>query len=244
MPYTYRLLAVDPSGRGKDETGYCILYYLNGFIFLMKVGGLKSGYSDETLNELARLAKEWKVHEVVCEGNFGDGMFLKLLEPVLHKAHKCVLTEVKSHGQKELRIIDVLEPVVTNHRLVVTPECIKEDFDTANRLNEIKYCCMYQFTRITSDRGALLADDRLDGVSIGVAHLVDLMNINVMDNIDNVTEDWLESAMDSLMGMSTSNIGGVTYTEVDESSAYWSGRAALGDSLKDIQAKARNTTTR
>jgi hypothetical protein len=239
MPYTYRLLAVDPSGRGKDETGYCVLYYLNGFIFVMKVGGLKSGYSDETLATLAKIAKEWKVHEVVCEGNFGDGMFLKLLEPVLMGTHKCALTEVKSKGQKELRIIDTIEPVVTNHRLVCTPECIKDDFETATRLNEIKYCCMYQFTRITTDRGALLADDRLDSLAIGVGHLVELMNINISDNINAVTEDWLEASMESLMGMSSKSIGGVTYTEVDEDSPYWRMKDSLKSGLQSIVEQAR-----
>lgn len=240
LPYTYRLLAVDPSGRGKDETGYSILYYLNGFIFLMKVGGLKSGYSDETLAELAKLAKAWNVHEVVVEGNFGDGMFLKLLEPILVKTHKCTLTEVKSKGQKELRIIDTLEPVVTNHRLVCTTECIKDDFETANRLNEIKYCCMYQLTRVTHDRGALLADDRLDSLAIGVGHLVDLMNISVSDGIEQVTEDWLEGAMESLLGMSTVNIGGVTYTETDEDAVYWKHKNQSKDDLKSIQERARS----
>jgi hypothetical protein len=239
MPYTYRLLAVDPSGRGKDETAYCILYYLNGFIFLMKVGGLKSGYSDDTLIALSKLAKDWNVHEVVCEGNFGDGMFLKLLQPVLVGTHKCALSEVKSKGQKELRIIDTLEPVISNHRLVCTPECIKDDFDSANRINEIKYCCMYQLTRITQDRGALLADDRLDSVAIGVGHLVDLMDINVSDGIEQVTEDWLENAMESLMGMATGRVNDILSTTVDENAPHWSHKNKSMDELKAIQEKAK-----
>lgn len=69
--YTYKMLVIDPSGRGKDETGYGVLYYLNGYIFLMEVGGLLGGYSDVVLNKLANTAKLYKVNEVVIEGNFG-----------------------------------------------------------------------------------------------------------------------------------------------------------------------------
>lgn len=69
--YTYKMMCVDPSGRGRDETGYCVLYYLNGYIYVMEAGGLLGGYSDVVLNKLASTAKKWKVNEVVIEGNFG-----------------------------------------------------------------------------------------------------------------------------------------------------------------------------
>ena len=71
VPYAHKILCVDPSGRGKDETGYAVLYYLNGYIYVMEVGGLLGGYSDVVLNKLANVAKKYKVNEVVIEGNFG-----------------------------------------------------------------------------------------------------------------------------------------------------------------------------
>ena len=64
-------MCIDPSGRGKDETGYVVLYYLNGYIYLMEVGGLNGGYADNVLVKLANIAKKYKVNEVVIEGNFG-----------------------------------------------------------------------------------------------------------------------------------------------------------------------------
>lgn len=67
----------------------------------MEVGGLLGGYSDSVLNKLANTAKKYKVNEVVIEGNFGDGMYIKLFEPVLKKTYSnCGVTEVKSTGQK------------------------------------------------------------------------------------------------------------------------------------------------
>lgn len=200
QPYAYKILAVDPSGRGKDETGYAVLYFLNGFIYVMEVGGLLGGYSDVVLNKLSRVAKKYKVNEVIVEGNFGDAMYLKLLEPVLKKTYSdCGLTEVKSKGQKELRIIDTLEPVISNHKMCVTTECIKNDYATVPE-SDYKYACFYQLTRITQDRGALIHDDRLDALAIGVKYLVDFMGIDADEGIQELTEEWLEASMESFFG--------------------------------------------
>lgn len=213
-PYGLKLLVIDPSGRGQDETGYSILYYLNGFIYVMDVGGLKGGYSDETLTKLARLAKQWKVNEVVIEGNFGDGMYLKLFEPVLFKHHRATLTEVKSKGQKEVRIIDTLEPVMSNHKLIVHTDAIRRDFDSVPE-GDYKYSCFYQMTRLTAERGALVHDDRLDALAIGVGYLVDIMNVDANKAIESKNEKWLMDAYNSIYNSRTTMVGGFMSTDVD-----------------------------
>ena len=197
-----------------DETGYAVLYYLNGFIYVMEVGGLKGGYSDETLTKLARLAKQWKVNEVVIEGNFGDGMYLKLFEPVLFKHHRAALTEVKSKGQKEVRIIDTLEPVISNHKLIVHTDAIRRDFDSVPE-GDYKYSCFYQMTRLTAERGALVHDDRLDALAIGVGYLVDIMNVDANKSIESKNEKWLMDAYNSIYNSRTTVVGGFMSTDVD-----------------------------
>ena len=213
--FSYRILAVDPSGRGKDETGYAVLYWLNGYAYVMEVGGLLGGYSDEVLIKLSNIAKKWNVSEVVVEGNFGDGMYCKLLQPILLSRHKASIEEVKSKGQKELRIIDTLEPVVTNHKLVVTPDCIRHDYDSVPE-GDLKYACFYQFTRITSDRGALVHDDRLDALAIGVCYLVELMAVDPNEGIEEQHAEWVERGLESIYRQTTHVVGGVIVTEYDE----------------------------
>lgn len=204
-PYTHKILCIDPSGRGKDETGYCVLYCLNGYIYLMEVGGLIGGYSDEVLTKLANIAKKYQVKEVVIEANFGDGMYTKLFEPILKKVYPnsagCV--EVKSKGQKELRIIDTLEPVLGNHKLCTTLECITNDYVSASN-HDHTYSFFYQLTRITRDRGALVHDDRLDAVAIGTQYLMDFMGIDADDGLEEITAQWLEDSMESLFNFYTS----------------------------------------
>ena len=220
QPYGYRMLAVDPSGRGKDETGYAVLYWLNGYIYVMEVGGLLGGYSDAVLNKLASIAKRWKVNEVVVEGNFGDGMYVKLFEPVLAKIYKNAgITEVRSTGQKELRIIDTLEPVISNHKLCVTPYAIKHDFESVPE-QDYKYACFYQMTRLTADRGALIHDDRLDALAIGVSYMLDFLGIDADEGINEVTEEWLEDSLESFFGFITERVGGVLSTYCDKEDKY------------------------
>lgn len=177
--YQGRVLAIDPSGRGADETGYAVLYQLNGYLWCPAAGGLPGGYDDVTLEALADIAFKHKVNAVVYEGNFGDGMFGKLLEPVLFKKWQCLVEEVKHHTMKEQRIIDTLEPVISQHRLIVDPSVIKSDYDTAQKYEgEMKRAktLIHQMTRICRERGALRKDDRIDVLAMAVAYFVEVLN--------------------------------------------------------------------
>lgn len=178
VPYTGSVLAVDPSGRGKDETGYAVVKMLNGTLYVPAAGGLSGGYSEDTLTELAEIAKKYKVNYIVSESNFGDGMFTELMRPILTRIYPCSLEEVRHSTQKEKRIIDTLEPVMSGHRLVVDPDVIKDDFQTIQKYpheSQLKYSLFYQMSRLTRERGAITHDDRLDALSIAVAYWVEQM---------------------------------------------------------------------
>jgi len=178
VPYTGSVLAIDPAGRGKDETGYAVCKMLNGTLYVPAAGGLSGGYSEDTLVELAELAKEHKVNYIVTETNFGDGMFNELIKPVLTRIYPVSIEEVRHSTQKEKRIIDTLEPVMAGHRLVVDPDVIKDDFQTIQKYpheSQLKYSLFYQMSRLTRDRGAITHDDRLDALSIAVAYWTEQM---------------------------------------------------------------------
>lgn len=196
--YTQKILVIDPSGRGKDETGYAVLYQLNGYIFLMEAGGMRGGYEDTTLESLAKIGKKWRVNEYVIEGNFGDGMYLKLFEPVAARIHPAAVIEAKSKGMKEQRIADVLEPVMGSHRLIINEAVIAKDYQTAvngDGAREIAYSLFHQMTRLSRERGALGHDDRLDALAIGVQYFVESMAKDSNKGEREVTEEWLEEQM-------------------------------------------------
>jgi len=177
-PYTGKVLVVDPSGRGQDETTWAVLFFLHGYVFLMDLKWSLDGYDEAVLRSIAATAKQWKVNGIIVEANFGDGMFSALLTPVLGKIYPCSVEEVKHSKQKELRIIDTLEPVMNSHKLIVNRKVIEEDYkslDGRPQETSHQYLLQHQMTRITKERGALRRDDRLDVVAMGVAFWVEHM---------------------------------------------------------------------
>lgn len=192
--YTGTVMAVDPSGRGKDETSYAVVKYLNGYLFVLEVGGTREGYSDSTLRQLANKAKIYGVNEIVVEGNFGDGMFSQLFKPVLNDIHPCSITEVKNYAQKEARIIDTLEPVMMRHKLIIHKQVIIDDYQVYE--NAPAYSLIYQMTRLSRDRGALAHDDRLDALCMAVAYWLAVMDrdeeIGMQEQIEAKLEQWLD----------------------------------------------------
>lgn len=178
LDYTGSVMAIDPSGRGADETAYAVVKMLNGQLFVTDAGGVKGGYAKETLQALSVIAKNNKVNEIIVESNFGDGMFTELFKPVIHKVYDVTINEVRHSKQKELRIIDTLEPVMNQHRLVIDPKVIERDWQSVQNYSTEKapkYTLAYQMTRITKERGALAHDDRLDALSMAVAYWVEQM---------------------------------------------------------------------
>ena len=199
IPFTGSVLAVDPAGRGKDETGYAVCKMLNGYLYVPAAGGLSGGYSEQTLTALADLAKEHKVNYIVAESNFGDGMFTELLKPVLNKIYPCSIEEVRHSTQKEKRIIDTLEPVMASHKLVVDPSVIKEDYETIQKYpheSQLKYSLFYQMSRLTRERGAITHDDRLDALSIAVAYWVEQMAQDAQVKMSERKSDMLDAELD------------------------------------------------
>lgn len=167
------VLFVDPAGRGHDELSWSVVAQLHGNLFLLENGGTARGYDNEVLLALANMAKRWRVSLVRSESNYGDGMFTKLLEPVLRKVYPCSIDEEKSgNQQKEHRIIDVLAPVVQQHRLVVNRSVIQSAWIEAESDPETGHArsLAYQLSRITTERNSLEWKDRADSLAGAVSY--------------------------------------------------------------------------
>jgi len=199
IPYTGSVLAVDPSGRGSDETAIAVAKMCNGVVYIPEAGGIAGGYSDSALKAIAETAKRHKVNYVIVESNFGDGMFTQLLTPVLRAIYPVTVEEVRHSKQKEKRIIDTLEPVMNQHRLVVSPSVIRADWESTRDLPTEKalgYQLFYQMTRVTKDRGSLRHDDRLDALSMAVGYWTEAMAQDVEARMEGLKQERLLKEMD------------------------------------------------
>ena len=198
VPYTGSVLSIDPSGRGKDETGYAVVKMLNGQLFVPDAGGIRGGYDEVTLKRLVSIAKDNKVNKVVIESNFGDGMFMELIKPLFRTTYPVTIEEVRHNKQKELRIVDVMEPVLNSHRLIFDPSVINDDYKSALTYpieQQTRYMLMYQLSRITRDKGSLAHDDRLDALSIAIGYWVQQMAADVNQNMIDRKQELLDQEL-------------------------------------------------
>lgn len=177
---TNTYMYVDPAGGGQngDETAYAVTKFMSGRVFLVDAGGVKGGINDASLNELTRIAIEHKVKDIGIERNFGNGALASVWTPKLLKDHPCGIEEQWESGQKELRIIDILEPVIGAGKLVVDADLIRKDWKECEKYpvqDRPSYSLFYQLSRITRDKGSLLHEDRLDAVAGAVRKHVEAL---------------------------------------------------------------------
>jgi hypothetical protein len=179
------IVAVDPSGRGKDETVAVVLSQINGFLFIRDIFASQDGYSDKTLCEILRRAKRYGASSCLIESNFGDGAIMELMRK--HATEMKVgmnFEEVRATTRKEDRIIDTLEPVLNQHRLIIDQRLIDWDYrsnpDQAPE-ERLPRMLMYQLTRMCREKGAVKHDDRVDALALGVKYFQDVLAISAQE---------------------------------------------------------------
>lgn len=182
VPYSETVVSVDPSGRGADETVAVVLSQANGYIFVRDLRSYKDGYSDDTLSDIVRLAKRYKATKLLVESNFGDGMICELFKRhVIQMQGNMDLEEVRATVRKEERIIDTLEPVMNQHKLIVDPKVFEYDYlsnPDAPPEKRLEYMLMYQMSRMCREKGAVKHDDRIDALAQGVQWFIDALALS------------------------------------------------------------------
>ena len=194
-PYTETICSIDPSGRGTDETAAAFISQRNGFLYLHEMRAYRDGYSDSTLLDILRGCKKYNVTKLVIETNFGDGIVSELFRKHLQQTKQSIdIEEVRANVRKEDRIIDSLEPVLNQHRLVVNRSVIDWDFKSnpdAPPEERLLYMLFYQMSRMCREKGAVKHDDRLDCLAQGVKYYTDALAISAYEQIKiDKRDDW------------------------------------------------------
>lgn len=180
-PYNGTKCWFDPSGRGADRNAGAAVAMLNGYLFWKGRLSLKGGSSTDEMAQMVLFARQHNCREIYIESNADTlDTYRQLFEPVLRshflepgedplfpQGWKATLIMggddsaiTHSTGQKELRIIEVLEPIMSTHRLICDPACLRPDPE-----NDEHQHVQYQISRITKDRGALKEDGELDALA-------------------------------------------------------------------------------
>ncbi len=175
--YAETIVSVDPSGRGSDETVAVVLSQANGYVFVRDMRAFRDGYSDDTLSSIVRLGKKYRASRLLVESNFGDGMICELFNRhIIQQQAGFSTEEVRASVRKEERIIETLEPVMNQHKLIIDPKVWEYDYSSnpeAPPEKRLEYMLGYQMSRMCREKGAVKHDDRVDALSQGVQWFID-----------------------------------------------------------------------
>ena len=215
--YQETICSVDPSGRGTDETAACYISQKNGFLYLHEVRAYRDGYSDSTLLDILRGCKKYNATTLVIETNFGDGIVSELFKKHLQQTKQRILIdEVRATVRKEDRIIDSLEPILNQHRLIVDRGVIDWDYNSNKEQPpelRLLYMLFYQMSRMCREKYAVKHDDRLDCLAQGVKYFTDALSISAQEQINlRKREDWndmIEAFIDDPQAMTNHLVMGM-----------------------------------
>jgi len=203
--YQETICSVDPSGRGSDETTAAFLSQRNGFLYLHEMRAYKDGYSDSTLLDILKGCKKYNVSSLLIESNFGDGIVAELFKKHLQNTKQAIhIEETRANVRKEDRIIDSLEPVMNQHRLIVDKSVVEWDYKSnPNEAPEkrLLYMLFYQMSRMCREKYAVKHDDRLDALAQGVQYFTEALSISAerqmaqrkLDEWNSMMEDMLDN---------------------------------------------------
>ena len=146
---------------------------------------------------------------MVIESNFGDGIVAELFKKHLQQTQQRILVEeVRANVRKEDRIIDTLEPILNQHRLVINRSVIDWDYNSNREAppeERLLYMLFYQMSRMCREKYAVKHDDRLDCLAQGVKYFIDAFGISAQEQINlRKREEWndiLEQFMDDPQAM-------------------------------------------
>jgi len=193
--YSETICSIDPSGRGTDETAAAFLSQRNGLIYLHEMSAYRDGYSDTTLLDILKRCGKYGVTRLVIETNFGDGIVAELFKKHLINTRQHIdIEEVRANVRKEDRIIDSLEPVLNQHRLIIDRGIIEWDYSSnkdSPAEERLLYMLFYQMSRMCREKRAVKHDDRLDCLAQGVKYFTDALSISAQQQIDlRRKEEW------------------------------------------------------
>lgn len=208
--------------KGADEMVGVVTYFLNGMVFFMDMEAFvpDPDNADGEYRKLAALAYKHRCQHIQIERNYGGEMLVSAIKkeinlywqemeesnPVTHKAHMEVARAKRgpqiettwATGQKELRIIDTLEPLMRRHQLIINVDMIEKD-NTLSRHYPAErkriYSIWNQMKKITRDKASLSHDDRLDALAGACGFWAE----SVVQDEKSMAERKLDTETDDLM---------------------------------------------
>ena len=180
------IMCIDPAGRGPDEEVWVVAAALNGYIYIIDMGGYMKQDTVDKSKEQARIAQRYNIKEIIFECNNSQAPIDILRSTLASINHFCTITGVHQQINKEYRIYESLYPVLAQHRLILNKKVIDSDLQ---RKNLTGYQLCYQLTHFKNGKKSdLKHDDRIDVLSLAIDQLSEYLSVNV-NNIPKTEEE-------------------------------------------------------
>lgn len=186
--YDTAIMAVDPAGKGLDETAGVVMKTIGGRVFITDSYYTKDGYTEDTMRGIIECAIRNKVSTIVLERNYGSGMATELLIKYIRElgVEGLGCTDIISRGKKSRRIIETIEPFLTSGKLVADRKWFMKEVENP------QYNMFQQAMSIDLDNIYSAKDDRIDALAIGLAYLKTQLAISE----DQVEKEYKEKLFD------------------------------------------------
>lgn len=203
-PYSGTKGWVDPAGRGTDMTGVSAVGHLAGRLWAKGVKGFPGGVEIERLNEVASFLREHDVRECYVETNVDVfNTYFPVLEdairqhfvepgtdPLFPDGWKCQCIPRHSQGQKELRVIKALEPVMSTHRLIIHPDALTPVVD-----RPLEQELQWQIAAITYEKACLKEDGAIDALAGAIKEWMDVLKLDPVSAANSAKQRAIEERL-------------------------------------------------
>lgn len=162
---------LDPGGGGTDESVIFATAAIGPYIHVLGMRVYHGGQTEENVEESVRWLSSMGVTHCTIEDNMGHGAVTNMYRGAAKRQDVTIGFEgIYSTGQKEVRIISRLNPIMQRHRVVLHWSVLEEDVRMCRNMPNggREYCLFWQMQNLTMQKGCIPHDDRIEALSAAV----------------------------------------------------------------------------
>lgn len=162
---------LDPAGGGTDESVMFATATIGPYIHVLGMLVYHGGQTEENVAAAVEWAHNMGVQDITVEDNMGHGAVTNMYRGAISRAgYTMGCNGVYSTGQKEVRIISRLAPIMQRHRVVVHWSVVEEDVRLCRGMRDggREYSLFWQMQNLTQQAKSIPHDDRIEAFQAAV----------------------------------------------------------------------------
>jgi hypothetical protein len=171
VKFTNTRAFLDPAGGGTDESVCIATASIGPYIHVIGMHCYHGGQTEENVTETVKWLALMGVNDVTIEDNMGHGAVTNMYRGEIKRQGLVIGAEgIYSSGQKEVRILNRLNPIMQRHRVVLHWSVLEEDLRLCRAMANggREYSLFYQMQNLTTQKDSIPHDDRIETLSAAV----------------------------------------------------------------------------